>query len=81
MVRKLKIHEEPHKRLTYALHSVDGWFLEPAVHHYICYTRYKIDTAGENTPYKIDFFPEFMKMPNYGTLSLYSKSFVQNLRA
>ena len=63
----MQIHEKPHKRLTYAPHSVDGWYLGPEVHHYICYTGYKIDTGGETTPDKIDFFPEFIKMPNYST--------------
>ena len=64
---KVKIHEKPHKRLAYAPPSVDGWYLGPAVHHYRCYTCYKIDTGGETTPDKIAFFPEFMKIPNYST--------------
>ena len=61
----MQIHEKPHKRLTYAPHSVDGWHLGTAVHHYICYTCYNIDTGGETTPDTIAFFPEFMKIPNY----------------
>ena len=64
---KVKIHEKPHKQLTYAPHSVDGWYLGPAVHHYRCYTCYNIDTGGETTPDTIAFFPEFMKMPNYSS--------------
>ena len=64
---KVQIYEKPHKRLTYAPHSVDRWYLGPAVHHYRCYTCYNIDTGGENTPYKISFFPAFMKNPNYST--------------
>ena len=63
----MKIHEKPHKRLTYAPHLVDRWYLGPAVHHYRCYTCYNIDTGGDTTPYTIAFFPEFMKMPNYST--------------
>ena len=43
---KVKINEKPHKRLTYASHSVGGWYLGPAVHHYRCYTCYNIDTGG-----------------------------------
>ena len=64
---KMQIHEKPHKWLTYATHSVDGWYLGPAVHHYICYTFYKIDTGGETKPDTIFFFPAFMKMHNYST--------------
>ena len=62
---KVQIHEKPHKRLTYAPQSVDGWYLGPAVHNYRCYTCYIIDTGGETTPDTIAFFPEFIKMPNY----------------
>ena len=61
------MHKKPHKKLTYAAHSVDGWCLGPAVHHYRCYTYYNIDTGAENTPYIIAFFPDFMKMPKYST--------------
>ena len=64
---KVQINQKPHNRFTYAPHSVKGWYLVPAVHHYICYTCYNIDTGGETTPYTIDFFPAFMKMPNYST--------------
>ena len=63
----MQIHEKPHKQLTYAPHSVDGWYLGPSIHHYRCYTCYKIDTGVETTPDTIAFFPEFMKIPNYST--------------
>ena len=63
----MKIHEKPHKQLTYATHSVDGWYLGPAVHHYRCYTCYNIDTGGGTTPDTIAFFPAFVKIPNYST--------------
>ena len=63
----MQIHEKPHKQLTYAPHSVDEWYLGPAVHHYRCYTCYNIDTGGETKPDTISFFPVFMKIPNYST--------------
>ena len=63
----MQIHEKPHKRLTYAPHSVDGRYIGPEVHHYRCYTCYKIDTGVETTPDTIAFFPAFMKIPNYST--------------
>ena len=64
---KVKIHKKTHKRLTYASHSVDWWYLGLEVHHYICYTWYNIDTGGETTPDTIYYFPEFMKMTNYSS--------------
>ena len=75
---KVKIHENPHKRLTYTPHSVNGWCLGTAAHHYICYTCYNIDTGGETTPYTIAFFPEFMKIPNYSTrdMSIHANAYL-----
>ena len=67
---KVQIHEKPHKKLTYAPQSVDGWYLGPAVHHYICYTCYNIDTGGETTPDTIAFFAAFMKIPDYSTIDM-----------
>ena len=64
---KVQINKKPHKQLIYAPHSFDAWYLEPEVHHYICYTCYNIDTGGETTPDTIAFFPAFMKMRNYST--------------
>ena len=46
-----------HKKLTYAHHSVDGWYLVPEVNHYICYTSHYIDTGwGEYTRYNSFIF-------------------------
>ena len=67
LVCKVKIHERPHKRLTYATHYVDEWYLGTEVHHYIWYTCYKMDTGGDTTPDTIAFFPEFMKITNYSS--------------
>ena len=63
----MQIHEKPHNRLTYSPHSVDGWYIGPAVHHYKFYTCYNIDTGGKTSPDTISFFPASMRMPNYGT--------------
>ena len=62
---KVKINEKPHKGLTYAPHSVDGWYLGPVVHNCRCYTWYKIYTGGKNTPDTISFFPAFIKITNH----------------
>jgi hypothetical protein len=31
-------HETPNLRSTWAPHGLDGWYLGPALEHYICYT-------------------------------------------
>ena len=64
---KVKIHEKSHKQLTYAPHSVGGWYLVPSFHHYRFYTFYNIETRGDTTPDTIAFLPEFMKILNYGS--------------
>ena len=65
LVCKVEIHEKLHKQLTYAPHSVDGWYLGPAVHHYRFYIWYNIGRGRwGDTGDTIAFFPEFMKMPN-----------------
>ena len=66
----MKIHEKPHKQLTYAPHSVNGWYLVPAVNHYICYTCSNIDDGEETTPDTIDLVLEFMKMSNYSSRNM-----------
>ena len=70
MVRKAKIQKDPHKWLTYATHSVDGWHIGSDVHNYRLYTYYNIDTGGDTTPDTIDFFPEFMKTTNYSSMDM-----------
>ena len=52
---KVQIHKKSHKRLTYAPHSVDGWYLVPEVHHYRFYILYNIYTGVETIPDIIDF--------------------------
>ena len=63
----MQIHEKPHKQLAYAPHSVYGWYLGLAVHHYRFYTYYNIGTREGTTPYTIAFFLAFMRMPNYSS--------------
>ena len=57
LVCKVQIIKKTHKRLTYAPHSVDRWYIGPSVHYYRCYACYNIATGGENTPDTISFFP------------------------
>ena len=67
---KVENYDKSHKQLTYAPHSVDGWYLGPAVHNYRCYTCYKIDNVGETTPAHISCFPVFLKIPNYSSIDM-----------
>ena len=76
---KVQIHGKPHKKITYVPHSVFGWYLGLAFHHYICYTWYNINTGGESIPDTIDFFPEFMKIPNYSSrdMAIHAASYLE----
>jgi hypothetical protein len=34
---RLIAHETPNRRITWALHGQDGWYIGPALEHYRCY--------------------------------------------
>jgi hypothetical protein len=56
-------HETPNRRSTWAPHGLDGWYLGPALEHYICYTVYITKTRGNRIVEKVDFFPEKFTLP------------------
>jgi hypothetical protein len=56
-------HETPNQRRTWAPHGQDGWYLGPALKHYICYTVYITKTRGDRIVETVDFFPEKITLP------------------
>jgi hypothetical protein len=56
-------HETPKRRMTWAPHDQDGWYIGPALEHYRCYTVYITKTRGERVVKTVDFFPENFKLP------------------
>jgi hypothetical protein len=56
-------HETPNRRRTWAPHGTDGWYIGPALEHYLCYTVYITKTRGERVVETVDFFPEEFKLP------------------
>jgi hypothetical protein len=56
-------HETPNQRRTWAPHVQDGWYLGPALEHYICYTVYITKTQGDRIVETVEFFPEKFTLP------------------
>jgi hypothetical protein len=56
-------HETPNRRRTWAPHRQDGWYKEPAMKHYRCYTVYITKTRGERVVETVDFFPKKFTLP------------------
>jgi hypothetical protein len=63
-------HETPGRRITWAPHGQDGWYIGPALDHYQCYTVYINKTRGERVVETVDFFPEKFKLPFLSTQEL-----------
>jgi hypothetical protein len=62
-VTRIKSHETPNRRRTWAPHGQDRWYIGPALEHYRCYTVYITKTRGERIVETVDFFPENFKLP------------------
>jgi hypothetical protein len=53
---RLRVHETPSRRRTWAPHGQDGWYIGPALEHYRCYTVYITKTRGDIIVETVDFF-------------------------
>jgi hypothetical protein len=62
-VTRIKAHETPNRRRTWAPHGQDGWYIGPALEHYRCYTVYVTKTRGERVVETVDFPPEKLTLP------------------
>jgi hypothetical protein len=56
-------HETPGRRQTWAPHGKDGWYIGPAMEHYICYTVYITKTRSSRIVETVEFFPHQFKIP------------------
>jgi hypothetical protein len=51
-------HETPCRRRTWAPHGQDGWYIGPALEHYLCYTVYITKTRSNRIVETVHFFPQ-----------------------
>ena len=58
------IRKNPDKRVSWAAHGVNGWYLGPAVEHYRCYRVYVNNTRAERNADTVEFFPNHTKVPS-----------------
>jgi hypothetical protein len=55
--------ETPGRRITWAPHGKDGWYIGPALEHYRCYTVYITKTRSSRVVETVEFFPHEFKLP------------------
>jgi hypothetical protein len=56
-------HETPNTRRTWAPHGQDGWYIGPALDHYMCYTVYITKYRSDRIVETFEFFPTEVAMP------------------
>ena len=60
---KVMVHEKPDQRGTWSPHTIAGWYLGPAIHHYRCYRVWIISTRAERIADTLAWFPTKVVMP------------------
>jgi hypothetical protein len=53
---KVVVHERTLERGAWAAHGVAGFYIRPAMHHYLNYKAYISETRGVRTTNTIEFF-------------------------
>jgi hypothetical protein len=56
-------HETPGRRITWAPHGQDGWYIGPALEHYRCYNVYITKTISKRIVETLIFFPHKFTLP------------------
>jgi hypothetical protein len=60
---RIIVHDTPSRRITRAPHGQHGWYIGPAMEHYICYTVYITNTHSECIVETVEFFPTEVTIP------------------
>jgi hypothetical protein len=60
---RIKVHETPNRRRTWAPHGQNGWYIGPALEHYRCYMVYITKTRGQHNVETVVFFSVTFKLP------------------
>jgi hypothetical protein len=60
---RIVAHETPIRRITWAPHGQDGWYIGPALEHYRCYTVYITKTRGNRIVETVEFPPKKFILP------------------
>jgi len=59
----VQIHEGPQKRLTWAAHTTDGWYLRTSPEHYRCHVVYVKKTRAERVSDRVLFQHKYITNP------------------
>ena len=58
------VHEGPKEQKSWDPHSVDGWYVRPAMKHYRCFRYYIPTTNSERITETVEFPPKHVKLPS-----------------
>ena len=67
-VIKCQIHEKPNERKSWAPHSVDGFYLGPAMQHYRYHKVFVTKTNAQRISDTVGFFPTKIRIHETSTL-------------
>ena len=57
------IYEKNAARKSWTPHGMEGWYLGPAMEHYMCYRVISSKTGGERITDTVHFFPHDVPLP------------------
>ena len=57
------VHEKSNTRRTWTPHRVEGWYMGPAMEHYMCYRVISSKTGRERITGTVQFFPHDVQFP------------------
>ena len=74
---KVIIREKPATRQSWAAHGINGWYISPAMEHYMCHKVYATETRGEKVGDPVEFFPQDLPMPKISSTYMVIKAAVE----
>lgn len=63
---RVLIHEPPSRRLTFAPHGLEGFYIGPSMEHYRCYKVFVPSTQSTRDVLTLEWFPSSIPYPRVG---------------
>ena len=64
------VYKTPIKRVYWAAHGVDGWYLGPEMDHYLCFQVYVNNTRDERNSDTVEFSLQHTKVPGIAAINV-----------
>jgi hypothetical protein len=69
---KVVVHDKPDARVSWAPHGTDGFYVAPAMQHYLCWKCYMPLTRSMRITDTVAWLPEVHKMPGHSATEVLS---------